>query len=128
MDKTTLVFLLKLTKEKEAYNGNQAIDLKKANAKRIKECLGEFPTVNVIAEFDNQVSLHISDPEKINDEKELWEELLEHLKNCEFVESVSVYVNEDLSEKIAINLAGTVRTPWNECYHGHNQYTLIYHK
>ena len=64
----------------------------------------------------------------INDEKELWELLIESLKKSNKIESVSVYVNNDISDKIASNLADRVPMPWHQGYQGYNTTTLIHHK
>lgn len=60
--------------------------------------------------------------------REFWEYFLSILKTCENIESISVYVNNDMSEKIAANLSDQVLSPWQTGYRGYDTTTLIYHK
>ena len=128
MDQKYLLFRLKLLPHNTAYNEHQAIAMKKQNGNRLKKYLENVAEVKVIPDFENLATLHVSNPQLTIDGKERWETLLLHLTDCEFIESVSVYVNDDLSEKIAVNLADKIPMPWHEGYRGQNQYTLIYHK
>lgn len=60
--------------------------------------------------------------------KEFWEKVLTILEKSNDVVSIGVYVDNDTSEKIAINLADRVSRPWHTGYQGHDNLTLIYHK
>ena len=128
MDQKYLLFRLKLQPLNTAYNELQAIDMKKQNGNRLKKYLENVAEVKVIPDFENLATLHVSNPQLSIDGKERWETLLLHLTDCKFIESVSMYVNDDVSEKIAVNLADKIPMPWHEGYLGQNQYTLIYHK
>lgn len=65
---------------------------------------------------------------EVKEGKEFWEVVLESLKQSSKIESISIYVNNDISEKIAINLADRVPRPWHQGYQGQNTTTLIYHQ
>lgn len=85
--------------------------------------------VKIAIQFNGMVLIDIVNPRmNINDEKELWELLIESLKKSNKIESVSVYVNNDISDKIASNLADRVPMPWHQGYQGYNTTTLIHHK
>lgn len=85
--------------------------------------------VKIAVQFNGNVLIEIVNPNiKVEDEKEFWEEVLETLKKSDKIESVSVYVNNDTSEMIALNLADRVPLPWHQGYQGYNTTTLIYHK
>lgn len=62
--------------------------------------------VKIAVHFDGKVLLEIVNPDKeANEGKVSWEIVLESLKQSSKIESISVYVNNDASEKIATNLA-----------------------
>ena len=85
--------------------------------------------VKIAVQFNGKVLVEIVNPEIENKEgKEFWEEVMECLKKSDKIESVSVYVNNDISDKIATNLADQVPLPWHQGYQGYNTTTLIYHK
>ena len=58
----------------------------------------------------------------------LWETVISNLQKAEHVEYITVVVNNDISEKIAVNKADYVRAPWNTGYQGQHKETIIYHK
>lgn len=60
--------------------------------------------------------------------KEFWEKVLTILEKSNDVVSIGVYVNNDTSEKIAVNLADRVSYPWHTGFQGSDNLTLIYHK
>ena len=128
MEQTNLSFRLKLLPFNGVHNEYQAIEFKKRNGDRLRKFLADVTEVKVIPDFENFATLQLSNPQLVIGGKEQWEMLLLHLTDCEFIESVSVYVNDELSEKIAANLADKVPFPWHEGYRGKNQNTLIYHK
>lgn len=85
--------------------------------------------VKIAIQFNGKVLLEIVNPDmEVKEGKEFWEEVLESLKQSSRIESISVYVNNDISEKIAINLADRVPRPWHQGYQGHDTTTIIYHK
>lgn len=60
--------------------------------------------------------------------KEFWEKVLAILEKSNDVVSIGVYVDNDTSEKIAVNHADRVPCPWHTGYMRHNNLTIIYHK
>ena len=85
--------------------------------------------VRVATQFNGQVRLEIFNPEmETNEGKEFWEDVLDIIKKAQDIESISVYVNNDISDKIAANLADRVQRPWHRGYQGPGRITLIYHK
>lgn len=85
--------------------------------------------VNIAVQFNGKVLLEIVNPDmEIKEGKEFWEVVLESLKQSSKIESISVYVNNEASEKIATNLADRVPRPWHQEYQGHDSTTIIYHK
>lgn len=110
---------------------------KSANSKwalaQTKELLGansiDSDEFKIIEHSNGKVLLEIVNPDaEVKDGKEFWEVLLESLKQSSKIESISVYVNNDISEKIATNLADRVPRPWHQGYQGHDTTTIIYHK
>lgn len=115
----------------------QVADQRSANSKwalaQTKELLGEnsidSDEVKIAVQFNGKILLEIVNPDmKIKDGKEFWEVMLELLKKSPEIESICVYVNNDTSEKIAINLADRVPRPWHQGYQGHDATTIIYHQ
>lgn len=60
--------------------------------------------------------------------EDFWKKVLTILEKSNEVESIGVYVNNDTSEKIAVNLADRVSYPWHTGFQGSDNLTLIYHK
>ena len=115
----------------------QVAEQKSANSKwalaQIKEFLGansiDSNEVKIAIQFNGKVLLEIANPNmEVKDGKEFWEVVLELLTQSSKIESISVYVNNDTSEKIAINLADRVPRPYHQGYQGHDTTTIIYHK
>lgn len=115
----------------------QAAEQKSANSKwalaQTKELLKansiDSDDVKIAVQFNGKVLVEIVNPDmNIKEGKEFWEEVIELLKKSNKIESVSVYVNNDTSDKIASNLADRVPLPWHQGYQGYNTSTLIYHK
>lgn len=85
--------------------------------------------IKIAVQFNGKVLVEIVKPDKvIKDGKEFWAEVLDFLKESINIVSVSVYVNNEISDKIASNLADRVPLPWHQGYQGYNTTTLIYHK
>lgn len=85
--------------------------------------------VKIAVQFNGEVLIDINDPNmKVKEGKEFWEEVIESLQKSNNVETVSIHVNNDTSERIASNLADRVPFPWHQGYQGYNKTTLIYHK
>ncbi len=111
-------------------------ELKSANSKwalnKTKELLAansiDTADVKLAVQFNEQILLEIIEPSIVEDGKEFWETVLALLKNSKDIESISIYVNNETSEKIATNLADRVPRPWHIGYQGYNTTTLIYHK
>lgn len=115
----------------------QVAEQKSANSKwvlaQIKELLGansiDSNEVKIAMQSNGKVLLEIANPDmEVKDGKEFWEVVLESLKQSSKIESISVYVNNEASEKIATNLADRVSRPWHQEYQGHDSTTIIYHK
>lgn len=115
----------------------QVAEQKSANSKwalaQTKELLEansiDSNDVKIAVHFDGKVLLEIVNPDKeANEGKVSWEIVLESLKQSSKIESISVYVNNDASEKIATNLADRVPRPWHQGYQGHDATTIIYHQ
>ena len=85
--------------------------------------------VQLAVQFNGKILLKIADPEqKVNDGDEFWKNVLDVLTKSNDIESISVYVNNDTSEKIACSLADTVNSPWHQVYQGYGTTTLIFHR
>lgn len=115
----------------------QAAEQKSANSKwalaQTKELLKansiDPNEVRITVQFNGKVLLEIVNPDiKVKEGKEFWEVILESLKKSPKIESISVHVSNDTSEKIATVLADRVPSPWYQGYQGQNTITLIYHK
>ena len=115
----------------------QVAEQKSANSKwalsQTKELLKassiDSDDVKIAIQFNGMMLLEIVNPEvEIEEGKEFWEVVLESLKQSPKIESISVYVNNDISEKIAINFGDRVARPWHRGYQGHDTTTIIYHK
>lgn len=115
----------------------QVPEQKSANSKwllaQTKELLDansiDSDEVKLAVQFNGNILLEIVNPEmEVEEGNEFWEVVMESLKKSPKIESISVYVNNDTSEKIAINLADRVSGPWHQGYQGQNTTTLIYHK
>lgn len=89
----------------------------------------DLDDVKIAIQFNGKVLLEIVNPDmEVKEGKEFWEVVLESLKKSSNIESISVYVNNDISEKIATNLADLVCRPWHQGYQGHDATTIIHHK
>lgn len=119
------------------FENPKVTEQKLANSKwalaQTKELLGansiDPNEVKIAVQFNGKVFLEIVNPEmKVKEGKEFWEVVLKSLKKSSKIESISVYVCNDTSEKIAINLADRVPLPWHQGYQGQNTTTLIYHQ
>lgn len=115
----------------------QVAEQKSANSKwalvQTKELLEanaiDSNDVKIALQYNGKVLLEIVNPDmEAKEGKVFWEVVLESLKKSSKIESISVYVNNDTSEKIATNLADRVSRPWQQGYKGHNATTIIYHK
>lgn len=115
----------------------QVVEHKSANSKwalaQTKELLEansiDSNDVKIAVQFNGKVLMEIVNPDmEVKERKEFWEVVLESLKQSSKIESISIYVNNDISEKIAINLADRVPRPWHQGYQGQNTTTLIYHQ
>lgn len=115
----------------------QTAEQKSANSKwafvQTKELLKansiDSDEVKPAIQINGKVQLEIVNPgRKVKGRKEFWEVVIESLITSPKIESISVYVCNDTSEKIAINLADRVPSPWHQGYQGHNTTTIIYHK
>lgn len=115
----------------------QVAEQKSANSKwalaQTKELIKvnsiDFDDVKIAIQFNGMVLLEIVNPDmEANEGKVFWEVVLESLKQSPMIESISVYVNNDASEKIATNLADRVPRPWHQGYQGHDATTIIYHQ
>lgn len=85
--------------------------------------------VKLVKDFNGKVYLEIVNPEmKGEDGKEFWEEMIGFLKGSDKIVSISVFVNNETSEKIALNLADRVDCQWHRGYQGYKKETIIYHK
>ena len=85
--------------------------------------------VKIAVQFNGKVLLEIVNPDmEIKEGKKFWEVVLESLKQSSKIESISVYVNNKASEKIATNLADRVSRRWHQGYQGQSTTTLIYHQ
>lgn len=99
---------------------------------RIKEILMansvDFNDVKLIVQDSGLVLLEILEPDlHVENAKEFWEYILSILKQSSDIVSISILVNNDMSEKIALNLADRVPTPWHSGYKGYYTTTTIYH-
>lgn len=98
-------------------------------SKIMKLILVQFPDIKIIQKYNGKVQLNIPNPEALcSNSKTLWEFILTELQNSVKVEYITIDVNNDTSEKIAVNLADTVNHPWHTGYQGLNKETIIYHK
>lgn len=114
----------------------QITQQKIANSKwalaRIKEILTtnsvDLSDVILIVQDNGLILLKILKPDvHVENEKEFWEYVLSILKQSSDIISISILVNNDMSEKIALNLADRVPTPWHSGYKGYYTTTTIYH-
>lgn len=97
--------------------------------KLLKENSIDERDVKVAVQNNGKILIKIHHPEKqVEHGKELWEYVLSFLKKTNDIVSISIFVNNDISERIAINLSETVNHPWHKGYQGFNSTTLIYHK
>ena len=119
------------------FDDPQVAEQKSANSKwaltQTKELLKansiDPDDVKIAIQFNGMVLLEIVIPDvEVKEGKKFWEVVLESLKQSSKIESISVYVNNDASEKIATNLADRVPCPWHQGYQGHDTTTTIYHK
>ena len=115
----------------------QVSEHKSANSKwalaQTKELLKtnfiDLDNVKIAKQFNGMVLLEIVNPDlTVKEGKEFWSVVLESLKKSPKIESISILVCNDTSEKIATNLADRVSRPWHQGYQGHNATTIIYHK
>lgn len=115
----------------------QVPEQKSANSKwalaQTKELLDansiDSDEVKLAVQFNGNILLEIVNPEmEVEEGKEFWEVVMESLKKSPKIESISVFVNNDTSEKIASNLSELVPYPWHQVYQGHDVSTIIYHK
>ena len=114
------------TAEQKSTNSKWALD----QTKELLEANSiDSNDVKISVPFNTKVLLEILNPDiEVIEGKEFWEVVLESLKQSSKIESISVYVNNDASEKIATNLADRVPRPWHHGYHGYDTTTIIYHK
>lgn len=85
--------------------------------------------VKVAVQLNGMLRLEIIKPDlKSLSGKEFWMIVFNLLKESNNIESISVFVNNDTSDKIAMNLADRVSRPWHQGYQGYDTTTLIYHK
>lgn len=78
---------------------------------------------------NGKILLEIMTPgSKLENGEEFWAVVFNILKKSNNVESISIFVNNEISDKIASNLADRVPLPWRQGYQGYNTTTLIYHK
>ncbi len=119
------------------FSSPQTSQQKSANSKwalaKAKEALTsnsiDANGLKLILQYNGEILIEVFHPGlKDGKGKEFWEDVLSALKKSEGLVSISVYVNNDISEKIAINLAERVPHPWHIEYQGRNSNTLIYHK
>jgi len=97
--------------------------------KTLEKVIEQFPDIKIIPKYNGNVQLNIPDPEaKLTNDILLLEAVISNLQKAEQVEYITVYVNNDISEKIAINKADYVRASWNTGYQGFHKETIIYHK
>lgn len=91
--------------------------------------LQQFPELKIVSESNGRVQVIIPDPETIcENDNTLWNQVLFLLQKVEKVECITVYVNNDISHKIAINKVDYVPDPFNKGYQGFNKETIVYHK
>lgn len=114
------------TAEQKSRNSKWALD-------KTKELLTvnsiDSANVKLAKQFNGLVLLEILDPSVKDEEgKEFWETVLDLMISSKEVESISIYVCNDTSEKIAVKLADRVPTPWHTGYNGYNEFTKIYHR
>lgn len=97
--------------------------------KMLEIMIEQFPDIKIILKNNGKVQLNIPDPEaKSTNDITLWEAVISKLQEAEQVEYITVDVNNDISEKIAINKADYVHSHWNTGYQGFHKETIIYHK
>ena len=85
--------------------------------------------INIAAQFNGKVRLEIVNPGiETKPGKEFCEEVVDLLKQSKEIESISIDVNNDISDKLAAKLADRVHYPWLRGYQGHGNISLIYHK
>lgn len=85
--------------------------------------------VKVVVQNNGMVLMEILQPEILAENgKEMWEYVLSFLKKSNDIVSISIFVNNEISEMIAMNFADRVPRHWHKGYQGYNSNTLIYHK
>lgn len=85
--------------------------------------------LKIIHKHNGIVYLILDEPEHlIEDECVLWKKVFDLLRAEDEVTAIHVYVNNDISEDIALNYADRVSLPWHQGYQGKENKTLIYHK
>lgn len=95
----------------------------------LETILEQFDGIIIASDYNGKVKIIIEDPkQKDTQNNQLWNIILSTLKNCSDIIYISVFVNNDISEMIAINNADLVNKPYHTGYTGTNNETLIYHK
>lgn len=93
----------------------------------LSDILAEFDDIKLVTKYGGATELIIPQP-SIQYNGILWKNILDLLMSSQNVLSISVYVNNDISEMIACNYADTVSRLYWEGYQGQGKFTLIYHK
>lgn len=95
----------------------------------LKTILEQSEDIKIASNYNGKVAIIIGEPElKDGSNIEMNEIVFSALKNCPNVVEISVFVNNDISEKIAINKADIANKHYHTGYNGKNKETLIYHK
>lgn len=111
--------------EQKLVNSKWAIDQTK---KLLEENSIDSRVVKTAVLSNGEVLIDIINPDmKVKEGEELWKEVIESVSKSDKIDSISIYVNNDTSEKIALNLADKVPKPWHQGYMGYHKTTLIYH-
>ena len=120
-----------------AFPNPKNVEHKAANSKKAlsetKKCLQNVTKIHsdvkIISGYNGMVKIIIESPEsQVSEKTELWEEIFNILVLEKEVQHITVDVNNDISEKVAINKADLVMMPWHTGYQGKGKETLIYHK
>jgi len=112
--------------QQKSANSNWALAKTKAI---LEDMLIDEREVKLGVQHNSRVLLEIIQPDKqVENGKEFWEEVMSSLKKSNEIISISICVNNDMSEKIATNMADRVPLPWQTGYQGYNSITLIYHQ
>lgn len=112
--------------EQKSANSKWAVS---ETTKTLEIIIEQFQNIKIIQKHNGKVQLNIPDPEaKLTNDISLWEAVISNLQKAEQVEYITVDVNNDISERIAINKADYIRTLWNAGYQGFHKETIIYHK